>query len=422
MLDYKAPMIIDGMMRKYGLKTRVVRILENWPDYNCIELELPEHASTRKIQAVWVDREQYLKSRSGWAINKDPIERWLLEKERAETPVLRPPWAVPGWFSTADHWIHFQLDRLNLQVTGSVQQYRVGWNASCLLWVPTSEGTIYFKAGYAKPPGEAKITVALAKKWPDLVIEPLAADVKRNWMMNRDFRLQGSMCPGPESLPEFARAMARLQVESASSLADWEELGCPRQGLDYLLTRIGSGYFQPDSLRQGKGALDFEEWAQLDPLLQEQARLIRELKVFGIPDMLVHLDFRDDNLVVRNGTCGIIDWTDLVIGHPFQVLQQVYAESGAGVGGMKTRARPISEPVLEELTGAYLKAFRPFGSAGHLEQAMILARRLFPFWKLASLRHELDWAEAGSPRQIDLVAHMQNAVRRLFKVSERSLA
>ncbi|MGH8034158.1 MAG: hypothetical protein ACREO9_02950, partial [Lysobacterales bacterium] len=238
LVDYKATLINDGMMRKYGLKTRVVRVLQNWPDYNCIELELPDGASTKNIHAVWVDREQYLRSRNQWARSEDPIEQWLLDRERATTPRLRPPFNRPGWFASADHWIHFQLDKLGVQVTGSVQQFRVGWNASCLLWVPTSEGDVYFKAGYAKPPGEARMTLALAKKWPELVTQPMAADLERNWMLNRDFKLQGSTIPPASRLPGFARAIAAMQAESGSSLEEWETLGCPRHDLDYQLALI----------------------------------------------------------------------------------------------------------------------------------------------------------------------------------------
>jgi hypothetical protein len=160
-MQTKAAMIIDGMMRKYGLNAGAGPLIST-PDYHCIELELPAKGGSKNIHAVWVDREQYLRARSAERSPEDPIEKWLVERERGKIPALRSPWQVPGWFRKADHWIQFQLDRLGMQPTGDVQQYRVGWNVSCLLRVPTSRGWVYFKAGYAKPPTEAKLTEALA--------------------------------------------------------------------------------------------------------------------------------------------------------------------------------------------------------------------------------------------------------------------
>ena len=156
-VDYKASMINDGMLSKYGLHTRVVRPVLATPGYHCIELELSSPARNRNIKAVWTDREQYLRARRDWGGQVDPFEQWLLDREHGEIPPQRPPWHVPGWFSKADTWIHHQLDSLGVQVTGGVEQHRVGWNASCLLRVMTGEGGIYFKAGYAKPPGEASL-------------------------------------------------------------------------------------------------------------------------------------------------------------------------------------------------------------------------------------------------------------------------
>ncbi len=421
-VDYRPAMITEGMKHKYGLHTRVLRPLLGTPRYHCLELELPKEGSSKKLNAVWVDREQYLKFRNEGIGMLDPFDQWLQEREQGIVPALRPAWQIPGWFKQADHWIHFQAEKLGLQVTGSLQQFRVGWNASCLLRLPTSEGALFLKAGYAKPPGEAAITLVLADNWPQYIIRPLAVDRERNWLLNRDLSQGGKASPDCSLLPEFARALAKIQVGSLDCENDWRALGCPLHDLDYLLDGIGHRNRLLPYFLEGPEQLNELDVAKWEVALAAYADTCQQLLDFGIPAMLIHNDFHDDNLVLLDGTFRIIDWSDVVIGHPFMALGHINSIR-ANLQAENTNYAPeslVSEALFSEVISAYLTEFLAFAPMERLKQAWALACSLLPLWKLYSISAELSWAEKDSPRHAMLVAELQRAARKLIATAEEN--
>jgi hypothetical protein len=72
------------------------------------------------------------------------IEICLAEVTGAAVPPLRRPWARPGWFDSAETWIHQQLPRLGVAANGPIEQRRT-WARSCILRVPTDSGFLYWK-------------------------------------------------------------------------------------------------------------------------------------------------------------------------------------------------------------------------------------------------------------------------------------
>lgn len=76
------------------------------------------------------------------------------------------PWTRPGWFEETSAWVHAQLDRQDIEVSGPIEQpHSYPW--STVLRVPTSEGIIYFKAVSSVDPNEPALLVALARWCPD---------------------------------------------------------------------------------------------------------------------------------------------------------------------------------------------------------------------------------------------------------------
>lgn len=418
-VDYRAAMINEGMQKKYGLDTRVLRVLFTSKRYHCVEMELTGPGA-RRLDAVWVDRAQYERFRTPPEGQPDPFEKWLGEREQNLRPALRPPWEYPGWFDAAAHWIQFQLDALQKQVTGSVEQYRVGWNASCLLRVPTSEGQIYFKASYARPPLEAALTAALAKQWPQWVIAPLAVDTGRNWMLNEDFRAHGPAPKQPAELVPFARALAGLQVASSADLATWRALGCPVHDLAYLDGFTQRAEHLTGWLQAGGGRLTAEEIARLGPALQWYRPLIGRLADFGLPNALVHADFRPDNLAQRATGPAIIDWSDCVISQPFFVLDRLL---GSGDERGVVRGRVSGQPLHAEdavpVRAAYLEPFAGHAGARQPAEILELARRLFPLWRFTRIAGDLAWLEPESVDYQKLAVWLQTLARKLIRIAAR---
>ncbi len=74
---------------------------------------------------------------------------------------MKPPWMLPGW--SAEAWIRAELETLDIQVTGAIEDQRVQpW--SIVQRVPTSDGTLYFKATNPAYGYETGLTKALAKE------------------------------------------------------------------------------------------------------------------------------------------------------------------------------------------------------------------------------------------------------------------
>jgi hypothetical protein len=417
--DYRSQMITQGVQRIYGLKTRVLRALVSMPNYHILELELAADSSGKKIEAVWVDRKQYLKIRHERKGGFDPFENWLKEREGGIQPDMRPQWQFPGWFKKADHWINFQLENAGVQSTGSIKQHRVGWSASCLLTAPSNEGRFYFKAGYAKPPMESTATNLMVQKWPKYVFEPVAVNVEMNWMLNREFKGMDAAAPGPEVFADFARIMGEIQVGSVEDLDDWEQANCPLHDINYLLALIENKEEFLPVLALGAQPLSESELAEFMILLKAYEDLCQQLNQHGIPNMLVHTDFRDDNMIPHESGNKIIDWTDVVIGHPFFCLERVlnHRIEKHDADSDQVTFDPLDDETSERIIEAYLESFTRFGSMHELKKALSLSRSLHPFWRFCTNRYELDWVEKGSPAFRLLAVQLQNAVRAMLKDS-----
>jgi len=415
-IDYMANTINQGMLAKYGLQTRVLRPLMHLPQYHCVEMELATTRSSKRLKAVWVDQAEYMRTRTPYGDVPDPFERWFQEQELDKVPENRPPFHRPGWFDQADHWIQFQLDRLGIQVTGSVEQFRQGWATSSLLRVPTNRGWIYFKASYNAPPGEAVLTDKLAQQWPHLVHRPLVIDAQRNWMLNRDFRAEDKEPDILAQLPDFARKLASWQIDSRQSLPTWKALGVREVSLETFQQFC----LQPDTWRQrwqeGGGGLSDAEWYSLAGTLKKVNDVCEVLANTGIASTLVHTDFRSDNMVITDGEHYLLGWSDPIIAHPFVILGRFFTDFRASSRGdyNNPATMKISDALYQKTIDAYLEPFAAESSRADLLLALAASEKLDRVWTMMRALYRLDWIEAMSPHYMIQVVRLQNSARHLI--------
>lgn len=417
-LMYKPAVINQGMMQKYGLRTTVLRTILSAKNYHCVELEM--HASSpRELQAVWMDQENYKQFSRQDSQGFDPFEVWLNERASGAVPELRSPWEQTGWYRSAEQWMNDKLVSLGIQTSGSIQQFKAGWPVSCLLRVGTVQGQVFFKAAYAKPPGEAAITAYLAGKWPDVVPEPLAVDKKRNWLLMRDFAVRKENRVPLARYPDFARTLGALQCEAMECLGELQELGCPEMGVGFLQASEGRAAELVSAIKpllaSGKNPLTEAEMEQLDTAM---ARLSKEAEVLGqsdIPETIVHMDYRPDNWFVEGEKCRVMDWADVIISHPFMALCQTldFLEThGTGEPG-RAQAEAVDAETTEKLVTAYLSAFSEHGSPESLAEMLAVCRRVYPLLRLYAIALEFEHLEAQGPHHL--------AMRNLLKQHARSL-
>ena len=383
--------VLEGIQRKYGLKTIALRHLARFRDYQCIELEVLG-TDSRRLQAVWVGQDDYTRIRGGDPGEYDPLADWLAQQTRGEQAASRPPWQRPGWFDRAVHWIDFQLDRMNVQRTGSVAQHRALSTAGTVLRIPTSGGGLFFKASYTRPPPEVALTRFLSEKWPDYVSEVLVGDEERNWMLMPN-HAEGSLAAWSVADHErVARTLGKIQCEGVALVDELMRLECEDLGLRRLksfLLSIG-GRDTPQFL--ANGGLSDSERAELAALAPRLVDLCDRLAEYGLPDTLVHPDVRFGNIFVHANSVRFIDWSNTHIGHPFFSLMKILRVS---------HPTPIAGPQRDEVIRAYLSAFCGFGSEEQLLEAFRVALRLEHAWRLLRWCRELPFYEPGSLLQSD---------------------
>jgi hypothetical protein len=420
LVDFKVGNINQGMWDKYGLKTRMLRPLIHLPNYQCLEMELVSMQPGRKLKAVWVDQAEYLRTRSSRGNVPDPFALWFEEQARGQVPELRPPFHRPGWFEQAEHWMQFQLDRLGIQVKGSVEQYRQGWTSSCLLRVPTSQGWVYFKAGNESGQGEAVLTDALAQRWPQWVARPLAIDAQRNWMLSRDLHSQHAGFD-LQQLPAFAGEVAKLQLESRNELPHWEALGCRRISLDDFLAVAEDPEPYRAIWQEGGGRLEPDEWQALQAAFHAVAADCSTLADIGLPQTLVHIDFRDDNLALLDGRHLMLDWNSTIISHPFLVLGRIFQDHRSTLAQRSTVGLMcIDEGLYRQVLQAYLEPFAGLASAADLQRSIKAAENLDGLWRMLYLLHKVATIEPATPHYYRQVVGLQQRARRFINWMQQS--
>jgi len=397
--------VLDGISNKYGLRVTLLRHLASFRDYHCVELEM-HGKDARKMEAIWVGLDDYKRMRGTERFDYDPLAAWLQEKEGGDVPSLRPAWEQAGWFDQAVHWIQFQLDRLNVQVTGSVTQHRALLHSATLLRVPTAVGQVYFKAAYRKRPAESRLNALLAEYWPQWTPNMLAADHQRNWMLLPDYAPGSEQPFTPEGLASAAAAMGEIQLDSVGRIPQFQAQGCPQQGMSALQEFLAQPGLEQRVPVLPEGGLSKAERDDLERAARSLAGVCRQLTDCGIPDTLVHPDFRAANFFVGADSVRIIDWADACLAPPYFSLLELMREN---------RPRAFTNPAEDPVVRAWLAPLCRGWDEAPLLRGLSLAIRLQHAWRLMRWIQEFSWLEAGSVAE-------QNAWRFVTSLSRQMIA
>ncbi|HVQ88847.1 MAG TPA: phosphotransferase [Actinomycetes bacterium] len=268
------------------------------------------------------------------------------------------PWSSQDWLTSVAKWIGSQ----NIEVTGAVKDlHRRQWSA--MLKIPTSEGSLFFKATAPSLTFEAALTQRLTDWCPDQTVELVAVDEERGWLLMRDsgvtLRSELARDPSAPSLEGIYRTFAQVQIAAIDHIDELLALGVPDRRLP-MVEELGA-----------KLGVD-------EKLLHS---LVSSAAAIPLPDTLVHEEIHDANVLLRVNEPVFIDWSDSSIGHPF---------FGVVVGLRSLSDRLELEPgspTLESCVDAYLQPWKRFAPVSNL-------RAVFPAaYRLGMLNRAISWQE-----------------------------
>jgi hypothetical protein len=290
-------------------------------------------------------------------------------------------WSTVGWRERAVAWIDEHLARVGLARTGEVDQPHLRpW--ATVLRVPTSDGTVWFKASAPGTAFEPPLYVLLARAVPDRVLVPLATDPVRAWALLPDGgpplgeRLEGDALA--DALVAGLVVYGRLQRDLA-----------PRAG---ELLALGVADMRPAAMPQRfEEALDAtaddtdpETRRRLVALRPRVAGWCERLGASGVPASLDHNDLHPWNMLGGSGeTIRFYDWGDAVVAHSFaaMLVPLGFVARLLGVG--------VDHPRFVRARDAYLDAFADLGAPGE-----DLADTLATACRVAKVARTLTWDRA----------------------------
>jgi hypothetical protein len=287
------------------------------------------------------------------------------------------PWTKPGWFEQASAWIHAELERWGIEVSGLVEQpHSRPW--STVLRVPTGEGDIYFKAVSPVHPYEPALLGALERWRPDCVPRLLSVDAGLGWVLMRDAgqRLR-EIIRSTQDLRYWLPVLplyAEMQIELAQRVPELLALDVPDRRLSVLPNLYEPLLADVDVLRIDQPlGLTRQQYGRLLALSRHVAELCERLADYHILETINHGDLNDGNVFVGDGSSIFIDWGDGCVSHPFYSLRTVLVSAEISLGLEE------NSPELWPLRDAYLESWTRYGSREDLLRALDLAGRLASF-------------------------------------------
>jgi hypothetical protein len=211
------------------------------------------------------------------------------------------------WRTTALTWLEQQLGRLDISVTGPVEQPRIRpWSTQ--LVAPTTEGTMWFKANCPAAAFEPALQQLLADLAPSVVDRPVAVEPDRGWLVTRDRgpALGDTRSPTLADWQALLRLGAQVQRATPGQEAAILATGVPdrRPSLvpalfDDLLARLAQ------LPRSHPSRLDGDGGAALVAVRPRLVEAAEQLAASPLPTTLQHADLHPRNVfVLDHGSSG----------------------------------------------------------------------------------------------------------------------
>jgi hypothetical protein len=280
-------------------------------------------------------------------------------------------------------WVSDQLVRLGATRTGPFEREHLRPWATAMR-VRTDAGTVWFKAHSPVLSREAPVTRVLATLRPDVVLDVLAADDERCWLVTRDagdkVRERIRSVDDVRLLEPVLSAYGDLQRRAAQHVPELLAAGA----LDRRSHRMGellAGAVRDDVRDGGSGQVDPLTPDELDrllavaPVLQALAAEVAAV----VPDSIEHSDLHDGNVFVLDGHCRVGDFGDSCVTQPLASLVVLQTSLTHRLG---------LDPDGPQMTRLYRAALEPWTDRAAMTDLLALVARVRP---LGMLGRGLTW-------------------------------
>jgi phosphotransferase family enzyme len=297
-------------------------------------------------------------------------------------------WGSEAWRAEALAWLDTRLASHGITRSGAAEQPHLRPWATALR-VPTSAGVVWLKAAGPGTAFEVRLYRVLARLAPEHVLQPLAIDEARGWVVLPDGGVTlGDVATGealPGALCSALAGYARLQRVLSPHVEELVALGLSDMRAARMPERFEQALAVCESYVARAGSA--HDRVRLERVVAQRPAFLarcRELESCPVPPSLDHNDLHPWNIfAAREGTAErAYDWGDSVVAHPFAsllvALGFVCRTFHAGAGDARvTRVRD-----------AYLAAFADLGSHAELVRTAELACHV------GKVARALTWARA----------------------------
>jgi hypothetical protein len=322
------------------------------------------------------------------------------------------PFARPDWIDELFRWVQEQIEALDLRLTGEFQQLNASPTFS-LLRMETTGAAVWFKATGEPNTRELGISVALDRLFPGYVPRVLGVYPRWNgWLTGEIAGRTLDDCADVGAWAGAARALAELQIASVAKTDRLLENGCRDLRLDQLGHEIEPFLARTQELmaiqtRPSPRILTDSEIRVLGDRLSDA---LAELRNYGIPNTLGHLDPNPRNIIVSPQACGFLDWSEGSVTHPLFTFEYLCEHA--------RRAFAQPDGVREALVAAYLEPWRSFFSPEVIAQTMSLSPLLAVF--ACAVNANAYFSEAF--RNPTFAGYFRSLVRRAHREAEKMAA
>jgi len=233
-------------------------------------------------------------------------------------------WASAAWRESMLAWVDDQLAAVGFRRTGEPEQVRLRpWGT--VFRIPTSGGTVWFKAPAPATVFEVGLYSLLARKAPHLVLTPLAVDLDRGWFLLPDGgSTLNDIASGPELIDILVSILPRygqLQRDLALDVDAMLGLGLTDMRAAAMPTRFDEAFAAVETWVTGYGdATNRELPLRIAARRETLVSWCDRLGTAPAAASIDHHDLHAKNVFVTDGGFTIADWGDAVIAHPFASL------------------------------------------------------------------------------------------------------